>query len=485
MGVAPSNSRSPPPEVPEAASTIDRGGDTAHRAVVPAGANRPYIAAIHGSTRAVDVLLIPARSGPPDPQGADAGWRRGCDRSARPGGLRVEVAGDVVAAAVHIAHRRQPARQIVGGDLYGLVLGRREVHLAAGDLVAVPVPGSHHTDRGPFGGVAGEFDRAAHRVVVDGLVADHRRLQVVRAHHPVGAVGQQSAEHEHDRDQHVHDGLAGPGRQAGLLVAGRGGRGGGSARGVVGVHLDSFPTMRRAVRPVTDGRSVRSADGAGSAAGTRLGSDRCRSRAGAAPPPRIDLVRRGPSSNFEVSEQLSSYRLMAVHAHPDDESSKGAATMARYVDEGHQVLVVTLTGGERGDILNPAMDTEGALEQLPQLRIGEMARAAEILGVDHVWLGFEDSGLPQGDPPPPLPEGCFAVVPMDEPVRRLVEQIRTFRPHVMITYDENGGYPHPDHIRCHEVSMAAYDAAADPDYHPELGEPWEISKVYYSHGFIR
>lgn len=186
-----------------------------------------------------------------------------------------------------------------------------------------------------------------------------------------------------------------------------------------------------------------------------------------------------------MSEQLSSYRLMAVHAHPDDESSKGAATMARYVDEGHQVLVVTLTGGERGDILNPAMDTEGAAERLPELRIGEMARAAEILGVDHVWLGFEDSGLPQGDPLPPLPEGCFAVVPMDEPVRRLVEQIRTFRPHVMITYDENGGYPHPDHIRCHEVSMAAYDAAADPDYHPELGAPWEISKVYYSHGFIR
>ncbi|WP_024794473.1 mycothiol conjugate amidase Mca [Tomitella biformata] len=182
---------------------------------------------------------------------------------------------------------------------------------------------------------------------------------------------------------------------------------------------------------------------------------------------------------------MSGYRLMAVHAHPDDESSKGAATMARYADEGHQVLVVTLTGGERGDILNPAMDVADAEGRLPELRIQEMANAAKILGVDHVWLGFEDSGLPQGDPLPPLPDGCFAAIPLTEPTRRLVQQIREFKPEVMITYDENGGYPHPDHIRCHEVSMAAYEAAADPEYHPELGAPWEIQKVYYSHGFIR
>ena len=176
---------------------------------------------------------------------------------------------------------------------------------------------------------------------------------------------------------------------------------------------------------------------------------------------------------------------MAVHAHPDDESSKGAATMARYAAEGHDVLVVTLTGGERGDILNPAMDVADVRDRMSEVRREEMAEAARILGVQQLWLGFVDSGLPEGDPKPPVPEGSFAAIPLDEPVRRLVKVIREFRPHVMTTYDENGGYPHPDHIRCHEVSVAAFDAAADPEFHPELGEPWEVAKLYYSHGFIR
>ncbi len=176
---------------------------------------------------------------------------------------------------------------------------------------------------------------------------------------------------------------------------------------------------------------------------------------------------------------------MAVHAHPDDESSKGAATMARYAAEGHDVLVVTLTGGERGDILNPAMDVAGVRDRMSEVRREEMAEAARLLGVQQLWLGFVDSGLPEGDPKPPVPEGSFAAIPLDEPVRRLVKVIREFRPHVMTTYDENGGYPHPDHIRCHEVSVAAFDAAADPEFHPELGEPWEVAKLYYSHGFIR
>jgi mycothiol S-conjugate amidase len=178
-------------------------------------------------------------------------------------------------------------------------------------------------------------------------------------------------------------------------------------------------------------------------------------------------------------------RLMSVHAHPDDESSKGAATMARYVAEGHQVMVVTCTGGERGDILNPAMNRPDVAENLIEHRRREMANAAEILGVQHRWLGFVDSGLPEGDPKPPLPEGCFALVPLEESVPRLVEVIREFKPHVVITYDENGGYPHPDHIRTHEVSVAAFDAAGDPDLYPETGEPWTPLKLYYSHGFSR
>lgn len=176
---------------------------------------------------------------------------------------------------------------------------------------------------------------------------------------------------------------------------------------------------------------------------------------------------------------------MAVHAHPDDESSKGAATMARYVDEGVRVMVVTLTGGERGDILNPAMDLPEVHGRMPEIRRDEMAKAAEILGVEHRWLGFIDSGLPEGDPPPPLPEGCFALVPLEEPTERLVRLIREFRPHVLTTYDENGGYPHPDHIRCHEVSVAAYEAAADYRRFPDAGPPWAVRKLYYNQDFLR
>ncbi|KAB3523116.1 mycothiol conjugate amidase Mca [Corynebacterium sp. zg254] len=197
------------------------------------------------------------------------------------------------------------------------------------------------------------------------------------------------------------------------------------------------------------------------------------------------------------------YRVLAIHAHPDDESSKGAATMARYVDEGHRVKVLTCTGGERGDILNPYYSTDGQLggyddfeglslfsdlDPLMQMRIlrqREMADAVDVLGVEHEWLGYVDSGLPEGDPLPPLPEGCFALQDPQVITQDVVKVIRTFRPHVIITYDENGGYPHPDHLMVHAVSMEAWNAAADPTYHPELGEAWEVSKLYYTHGFVR
>ncbi|MGA7135431.1 MAG: mycothiol conjugate amidase Mca [Mycobacterium sp.] len=182
---------------------------------------------------------------------------------------------------------------------------------------------------------------------------------------------------------------------------------------------------------------------------------------------------------------MSELRLMAVHAHPDDESSKGAATLARYADEGYRVLVVTLTGGERGEILNPAMDLPDVHGHIAEIRRDEMAKAAEILGVEHTWLGFVDSGLPKGDPQPPLPEGCFALTPLQVPTEALVRVVREFRPHVMTTYDENGGYPHPDHIRCHQVSVAAYEAAGDYRQFPDAGEPWPVSKLYYTHGFLR
>nr|WP_273408966.1 mycothiol conjugate amidase Mca [Corynebacterium ureicelerivorans] len=175
---------------------------------------------------------------------------------------------------------------------------------------------------------------------------------------------------------------------------------------------------------------------------------------------------------------------MAIHAHPDDESSKGAATMAKYAAEGNRVLVVTCTDGRRGDVLNPAMDRPGVLDNILDVRREEMARAAAALGVEHVWLGYEDSGLPEGDPLPPLPEGSFAVQDPEDVAVKIVEQIREFRPHVIITYDENGGYPHPDHLMVHAVSMIAWERAGDPDFAPEAGAPWTPLKLYYSHGFI-
>ncbi|MFE2726251.1 mycothiol conjugate amidase Mca [Kitasatospora sp. NPDC059327] len=182
-----------------------------------------------------------------------------------------------------------------------------------------------------------------------------------------------------------------------------------------------------------------------------------------------------------MSEQL---RLMAVHAHPDDESSKGAATMAMYVDQGVDVLVATCTGGERGSVLNPKLQGKPEIEEnIHEVRRKEMDEARRILGVKQAWLGFVDSGLPEGDPLPPLPEGCFGLKDVEEAAEPLVRLIREFKPQVITTYDENGGYPHPDHIMTHKITMRAFDAAGDPDAYPDAGEPWQPLKLYYNHGF--
>ncbi|MEU7819876.1 mycothiol conjugate amidase Mca [Catellatospora sp. NPDC049133] len=181
-------------------------------------------------------------------------------------------------------------------------------------------------------------------------------------------------------------------------------------------------------------------------------------------------------------------RLMAVHAHPDDESSKGAATMARYAREGAEVLVVTCTGGERGDVLNPKLDRPDVWENIAEIRRAEMAAARDILGVDQAWLGFVDSGWVEGythDDPSGLPEGCFARVPVEEAAAPLVKLIREFRPEVVLTYDEEGGYPHPDHIQTHLVTMAAVEAAADPQRYPEFGPAFEVPKLYYHISFTK
>lgn len=175
-------------------------------------------------------------------------------------------------------------------------------------------------------------------------------------------------------------------------------------------------------------------------------------------------------------------RLIAVHAHPDDESSKGAATYAHYLDQGAEVMIVSCTGGERGDVLNELVARDPkSRRDLSGLRRDEMRRAQTIIGFEHRWLGYQDSGLPgEGDP---IPQGSFADIPVEVSGETLIRIVRDFKPHVMITYNEQGGYPHPDHIRCHEISRHAWELAGDADAYPEAGAPWHIQKLYYEEIF--
>jgi mycothiol S-conjugate amidase len=175
-------------------------------------------------------------------------------------------------------------------------------------------------------------------------------------------------------------------------------------------------------------------------------------------------------------------RLLAVHAHPDDESSKGAGSYAFYRSVGAEVLVVSCTGGEMGDVQNDALAEKAMAERdMAGLRRIEMARAQHVLGVQHRWLGYYDSGLPEEGEE--VPAGSFSLIPLDISAAPLVKLIREYRPQVMVTYDESGGYPHPDHIRTHEVAVYALEAAADPSRYTDLGDAWQISKLYYDRIF--
>ncbi|HEX2577759.1 MAG TPA: mycothiol conjugate amidase Mca [Aquihabitans sp.] len=173
-------------------------------------------------------------------------------------------------------------------------------------------------------------------------------------------------------------------------------------------------------------------------------------------------------------------RLLSVHAHPDDEASKGAGTVARYTAEGVHATLVCCTGGEAGDILNPAMDRPEVRERLPQVRQEELEQSVAIIGYQTLeMLGYRDSGMP-GTPENADPR-AFANAPLDEAVGRLVAIIRRDRPQVIITYgDDQQGYPHPDHLRVYDISIVAWEAAGDPERFPEAGEPWTPSKLYYS-----
>jgi N-acetyl-1-D-myo-inositol-2-amino-2-deoxy-alpha-D-glucopyranoside deacetylase len=177
-------------------------------------------------------------------------------------------------------------------------------------------------------------------------------------------------------------------------------------------------------------------------------------------------------------------RLLLVHAHPDDEVIGSGATMAKYAADGAHVALVTCTLGEEGEILVPGLAHLAADQEdkLGQHRIGELADAMQALGVtDHRFLGgpgrWRDSGM-MGTPSNERPE-CFWRADLEEAVGDLVAVMREVRPQVVITYNENGGYGHPDHIQAHRVAVAAFEASGDPARYPGAGEPWQPSKLYY------
>jgi mycothiol S-conjugate amidase len=179
---------------------------------------------------------------------------------------------------------------------------------------------------------------------------------------------------------------------------------------------------------------------------------------------------------------LVTLRLLAVHAHPDDESSKGSATLAYYRSRGARVMVVSCTGGEEGRVLNDNLVPKAMAERdLPGLRRIEMENARATLGIEHRWLGFTDSGWPEDGNP--MPANSFATIPLEISAEPLVRIIRELKPQVLIAYDESGGYPHPDHIRAHEIAIYARDAAADPARYPAAGPAWRIEKTYYDRIF--
>lgn len=159
--------------------------------------------------------------------------------------------------------------------------------------------------------------------------------------------------------------------------------------------------------------------------------------------------------------------------------------MARYADEGIRGELVCCTGGEEGEVLNPEMDRPEVKEHLAEVRMAELAEATKIIGYDRVHLlGYRDSGMPNSEANA-RPDN-FANAPLQEAVGRLVAIIRQARPQVVLTYGEDQSrYPHPDHLRVHEITVPAFHQAGDPGAYPELGEPWQPLKLYYSHGFSR
>ncbi|MGH8774911.1 MAG: N-acetyl-1-D-myo-inositol-2-amino-2-deoxy-alpha-D-glucopyranoside deacetylase [Jiangellaceae bacterium] len=193
-----------------------------------------------------------------------------------------------------------------------------------------------------------------------------------------------------------------------------------------------------------------------------------------------------------MAEPRADRRLLLVHAHPDDETINDGATMARYVAEGAQVTLVTCTLGEEGEVLVPELAHLAADQEdgLGRHRIGELAAAMAELGVtDHRFLGgpgrYRDSGMEYGQDGSAAPRAetrpdAFWRADLREVADHLVAVIREVRPQVLLTYDQVGGYGHPDHIQAHRTATYGAALAAAPSYRPDLGPAWDIAKVYWS-----
>jgi mycothiol conjugate amidase Mca len=190
------------------------------------------------------------------------------------------------------------------------------------------------------------------------------------------------------------------------------------------------------------------------------------------------IIERGKSSDKDIrmTEPLT---IMIVHAHPDDEAIGTGGTLARYSAEGVRTVLVTATLGEEGEIVVPELNTPEVKARLAEVRREELNQAVAILGIGNLEiLGYRDSGM-AGAESNRHPE-CFNMADPDEAAGRLVRLVRAYRPQVLVSYNEFGGYGHPDHIACHKATVAAFDAAGDPERYPEAGAPWTPLKLYYT-----
>lgn len=170
--------------------------------------------------------------------------------------------------------------------------------------------------------------------------------------------------------------------------------------------------------------------------------------------------------------------LMAVHAHPDDEAFATGGILTKYAAEGVHTVLVTCTGGEEGEIVDPELNTPEIRDRLGDVRAAELRLAAQELNVESLeFLGYRDSGM-AGTPSNNHP-GCFNMADIDEATGRLVRLVRRYKPDVLVSYDPSGTYGHPDHIKAHLITVRAFDDSGNAEAYPDAGPVWQPKKLYY------